>query len=311
MREQKMGTALVRIEQSADAMGSTFSIVLYGHDRAGMEEAVRSAFEEVGRIERMLSAYRPDSEWSRVNRLAARQAVKVSPELFRLLSSCLEFSRQSEGAFDISVGPLLRAWGFLGGVPHLPEDAELSAALPGVGFRHLRLAPGAQTVRFDNDGVEIYPGGIGKGYAVDRAVEILRASGFDTALVAGAGSSIYGLGAPPSEPRGWRVEIPDPKNPRQAVETVLLKDMSISTSGNYAKSFWERGRVFSHIMDPRTGYPAEGVALVSVVAPQALDSEAWTKPCFILGREWAAKHRPHGYRVFVCEDQPGGECGWL
>jgi len=311
MREQKMGPALYRIEENADAMGSTFSIILYGHDRAGMEEAVRSAFEEIGRIERMLSAYRPDSEWSEVNRLAARQAVRVSPELFRLLACCLEFSRQSEGAFDISVGPLLKAWGFLGGTLHLPEEAEVAAVLPRVGYRHVRLDPQAHTVRFDDAGVEINAGGIGKGYAVDRAVEILRAGGFDTALVAGAGSSIYGLGAPPSEARGWKIDIPDPQNPRQPIEKVYLRDMSISTSGNYEKSFWEGGRTYSHIIDPRSGYPAGGVALVSVIAPRALDSETWTKPCFILGREWAAKHKALGSRVFICDDQPGGYRGWL
>ena len=306
-----MGTGLLRIEEYADAMGSTFSIILYGHNRVGMEEAVKSAFDEVGRIEGMLSGYRPDSEWSEVNRRAGQQAVRVSSELFRLLTCCLEYSRQSEGAFDITVGPLLRAWGFFKETGHLPEEAELTAALTRVGYRHVRLDPETQTVQYENAGMEINAGGIGKGYAVDRAVEILRSSGFETALVAGAGSSIYGLGAPPSESRGWRVDIPDPKNPRQPIERVFLKDMSISTSGNYEKSFWEGGRIYSHIMDPRTGYPAAGVALVSVVAPQALDSEAWTKPCFILGREWAVKHRPHGYRVFVCEDQPGGECGWL
>ena len=307
-----MGTELCRIEESADAMGSTFSIVLYGHDRSRVEEAVRSAFDEIGRIEGMLSAYRPGSELSEVNRLAGRQAVRVSSEFFRLLTACLENSRQTEGAFDITVGPLLKAWGFFrdkGG--RLPEEEELAAALARVGYRHVRLDPRAQTVQFDNAGVEINAGGIGKGYAVDRAVEILKASGFDTALVAGAGSSICGLGAPPSEPKGWRIDIPDPKNPRRPAGTVFLRDMSISTSGNYEKSFWAGGRIYSHIIDPRTGIPAAGVALVSVVAPRALDSEAWTKPCFILGREWAAKHRSHGYRVFVCEDQPGGECGWL
>jgi thiamine biosynthesis lipoprotein len=306
-----MGTELCRIEESVDAMGSTFSIILYGHDRTGMEETVRSAFEEIARIEGMLSAYRPGSELGEVNRLAGRQAVKVSSEFFRLLTACLENSRQTEGAFDITVGPLLKAWGFFRDKGRLPEEEELAAALARAGYRHVRLDAGAQTVQFDNAGVEINAGGIGKGYAVDRAVEILKASGFDTALVAGAGSSIYGLGVPPSEPKGWRIDIPDPKNPRRPVETVFLSDTSISTSGNYEKSFWAGGRIYSHIIDPRTGHPAAGVALVSVVAPRALDSEAWTKPCFILGREWAAKHNPPGFRVFMCEDPPGGSCGWL
>ncbi len=310
MSDEEMITPSDRIEESADAMGATFSIVLYGQDGACMEAAVRSAFEEVGRIERLLSVYRPDSELSDVNRIAGQKAVRVSPELYRLLTDCLECSRQSEGAFDITVGPLLKAWGFFQDKGRMPEEAELAEAFSRVGYRHLHLDPEAQTVRFGKPGMQINAGGFGKGYAVDRAVDTLRAHGFDTGLVAGAGSSIYGLGAPPSEPRGWRVDIPDPKEPGQPVETVFLRDMSISTSGSREKSFWSGGRIYSHIMDPRNGFPASGISLVSVVAPRTLDSEAWTKPCFILGREWAAKNKPPGLSVFLCEDHPGG-CRWI
>jgi len=309
--EQEMGAGLHRIEESADAMGSTFSIVLYGDNRASMEEAVKAAFDEVGRLEGLLSSYRPASEWSEVNRHAAHQAVKVSPELFRLLACCLEYSRQSEGTFDISVGPLLRVWGLVRGTGSLPQQAELAAVLPKIGYRHVHLDPGARTVQFDSPGVEITSGGIGKGYAVDRAVDVLKERDFDTALVAGAGSSIYGLGAPPAEPRGWRIDIPDPGNPRQSAAEVFLKNMSVSTSGTYVRSFWAGERIYSHIMDPRNGYPAQGVALVSVIARRTLDSEAWTKPCFILGREWAARNKPRGFRVFICEDRVGGDRGWL
>jgi thiamine biosynthesis lipoprotein len=308
--EREMSTQLFRIEESADAMGSTFSIVLYGDDQSCVEEAVKAAFGEVERVESILSIYRPDSEWNRVNRCAAQEAVRVSPEAFSLLARCLDYSRLSEGAFDVSVGPLLRAWGLVRGTGRVPGEAELGDALAVVGYRHVSLDPETGTVRFDSPGVEIDPGGIGKGYAVDRAVGILKEMGFKKALVAGAASSIYGLGAPPGEPRGWRVDIPDPTNPRRSAAQVFLKDLSLSTSGNYEKSFWAGDRVYSHIMDPRTGYPAQGVALVSVVAPRATDSEAWTKPCFILGREWAAKHIPPGFRAFICEDRTGG-CRWL
>jgi FAD:protein FMN transferase len=310
MSDEEMITPSYRIEESADAMGSTFSIILYGSDRTVMEAAVRSAFEEVGRVERMLSVYRPDSKLSEVNHIAGQKAVRVSSELYRLLTDCLEYSRQSEGAFDITVGSLLKAWGFFQDRGRMPGEAELAEAFSRVGYRHLHLDPEAQTVRFGKPGMQINAGGIGKGYAVDRAVDTLRAHGFDTGLVAGAGSSICGLGAPPSEPRGWKVDIPDPRKPRRPLETIFLRDASVSTSGNYEKSFWEGGRVYCHIMDPRTGRPAAGVALASVVAPRTLDSEAWTKPCFILGREWAAKHKPPGFRVFICEDEPGG-CRWL
>jgi thiamine biosynthesis lipoprotein len=158
--------------------------------------------------------------------------------------------------------------------------------------------------------VELDPGGIGKGYAVDRMIDVLKQYGIRTALVSASGSSIYGLGAPPGE-KGWKVQIRDPKDQSKSVAEVYLKDESMSTSGNYEKFFRAEGKIYSHIMDPRTGWPAQGVLTVSVVAPRTLDSEAWTKPLFVNGREWAAKHKPAGLRAFFCEDLPEKPCAWL
>ena len=302
---------LLRLEKSADAMGSTYSVVLYGSDRIGMEAAVDAAFDEVRRLDDLLSNYKPESEWSQVNRRAAEGPLKISPEMFRLLSACVEYSRLSEGAFDISVGPLMKVWGFYKGSGHLPHRPEVQAALTKVGYRHIHLDPAAQTIWFDRPGVELDPGGIGKGYAVDRMVDVLRQKGFETALVAGSGSSIYGMGAPPAEPRGWVVDIKNPWDNRKTAAPVFLKDMSMSTSGSYEKFFRAEGRIYAHIMDPRTGYPAQGSVSVSVVAPRTLDSEAWAKPYFVNGRQWAAKHKPNDYRVFFCEDRTDQPCAWL
>jgi len=302
---------LMRMEKNVDAMGSTFSIVLYGRDWLNMESAVDAAFEEVHRLERMLTVHRPESECSEVNRHAAQGAFKLSAEFFQLLYRCLEYSRQSEGAFDISVGPLIKAWGFHKGTGRRPDDKEVKAALAIVGHRHIHLDPAARTVRFDCAGMEINLGGIGKGYAVDRMASILKRRGFDTALIVGSGSSIYGLGTPPGEANGWPIDIRDPRDSRKLAASVLLKDISISTSGSYEKSFWADGRTYSHILDPRTGYPAQGVLSVSVVAPRALDSEAWTKPCFVLGRQWAAGYGPEESRIFYCEDRPDAAFEWL
>jgi len=297
MIKQGSVTEPLRLERSAYAMGATFSVVLYGHDPLVMEEAVAMAFDELRRLDELLSDRRPASEWSLVNRHAAQRPVKVSQELFWLLSECLEYSRQSEGAFDISVGPLIKAWGFFNDAGRLPGEEELAAARNRVGYRHILLDPAAQTVMFDLPGMEISPGGIGKGYAVDRMVELLKQRDLDTALVAGSGSSICGLGVPPGESRGWRVEIRNPAKPRQAAAEVFLNNLSISTSGSYEKCFWAKDRLYSHILDPRTGYPTQGVASVSVIAPRALDSEAWAKACFLNGRHWAASHKPSAFRV--------------
>src|SRR6266571_1413500 len=295
----------LRLESSVDAMGSTYSLVLYGEDRGHIEAASEEAFQEVRRLDRMLSNYRPESEWSEVNRHAAERPVKVSAELFQLLSACVEYSRQSEGAFDISVGPLMKVWGFYKGSGHLPHRAEVRGTLTKVGYRNILLDAGNRTVRFARPGVELDPGGIGKGYAVDRMVDVLRKDGIASALVSASGSSIYALGAPPGE-AGWKVRIRDPKNEAKTVTEVTLKDESMSTSGSYEKFFMAEGKIYSHIMDPRTGFPATGMLSASVIAPRTLDSEAWTKPFYINGRAWAAKHNSKGFRVFLCPDTSEG-----
>jgi thiamine biosynthesis lipoprotein len=276
-----------------------------------MEAAADAALDEARDLDDLLSNYKPESQWSEVNRHAAERPVKVSPELFDLLAACVEYSRQSEGAFDITVGPLMKVWGFYKGTGHLPHRAEVAAALTKVGYRRIRLDRAARTVSFDRPGVELDPGGIGKGYAVDRMVDVLRQKGVTVALVAGSVSSIYGMGAPPTEPRGWRVDIKDPRRPDKTAAEVFLKDMSLSTSGSYEKFFRAEGRIYAHIMDPRTGYPAQGVSSVSVVAPRTIDSEAWAKPYFVNGRQWAVRHKPKEFRVFFCEDRTETPCAWL
>ncbi len=291
-------------------MGSTYSVVIYGEDRDKLQANVAQALEEARRLDRLLSNYLPDSEWSEVNREAANRAVPVSPELFGLLSACVEYSKESEGAFDISVGPLMRVWGFYKGSGHLPHRAEVRGSLANVGYKNILLDEKQRTVRFARQGVELDPGGIGKGYAVDKIVDLLRASGVTSALVSAAGSSIYALGAPPNE-SGWTLNIKNPKNERESVASVVLKDQSLSTSGNYEKFFLAEGKLYSHIMDPRTGFPSQGMLSTSVVAPRTIDSEAWTKPYYILGRQWAAKHKKKDFRIFFCEDRAGVPCAWL
>jgi thiamine biosynthesis lipoprotein len=301
---------LLRLEESADAMGATYTIALYGYDRERMAAAVDAAFEEVRRLDRLLSNYRAESDLSEINRHAAERPVKVTPELFELLSSCQKYSAASEGAFDITVGPLMKVWGFYKGTGKLPRKEEIARVLGRVGYRDVVLDPERRTVRFTKAGVELDPGGIGKGYAVDRMAGVLKEYGIESALISGGGSSIYGLGTPPHA-EGWEVKIRDPKRPSRTVDTVYLRNESLSTSGTYEKFFEAEGKVYSHIMDPRTGYPAAGVLAVSVLAPKTLDSEAWTKPCFIQGRRWAAEHRPKDFRVFLCEDKAEQPCAWL
>jgi thiamine biosynthesis lipoprotein len=301
---------LVRAEGTANTMGSVFSVVVWGEDGGRLEPAVAAALDEARRLDAMLSNYRQTSEWSQVNRLAAKEPMRVSDELFQLLAACSEYSRASDGTFDITVGPLMKVWGFYRGTGHFPERAEIREALGHVGYQKVVLDAREQTVRFTEDGVELDPGGIGKGYAVDTMIAILKKSGIKSGLVSAGSSSIYALGAPPDEP-GWKVAIKDPRDTTKSVATVTLKDESISTSGNYEKFFRAEGKIWSHIMDPRTGYPAMGTLSVSVIAPETIDSEVWAKPYYIQGREWTAEHKRKGFRVFYCEDKAESPCVWL
>jgi thiamine biosynthesis lipoprotein len=300
----------LRIESSIDAMGSTFTLVAYGDNRNKLQAAVDQAFEEIRRLDDLLSNYKPRSEWSRVNREAAGEPVRVSPELFSLLEACLDYSRKTEGAFDITVGPLVRIWGFFKGSGRLPHRAEIRTALAKVGYRNVILDKENLTVRFARPGVELDPGGIGKGYAVDQVADILRNLGIGSALISAGGSSIYGLGAPPNE-KGWRVKIRHPRQPAETAAELVLHNSSLSTSGTAEKFFYSGGKLYSHVFDPRTGYPAPGMLSVSVTAPRTLDSEAWTKPLFILGRKWAPAHLPKGFQAFFCEDRTKIACAWL
>ncbi len=305
------GGELLRLEATVDAMGSAYTVALYSTNQERMEAAIEAAFEEVRRLDRLLSNYRVNSDLTEINRYAAERPVKVTPEMFRFLSACVEYSRLSQGAFDITVGPLMKVWGFYKGSGHLPRKQEIAAALTKLGWRNILLDAEDRTVRFARPGVELDPGGIGKGYAVDRMVEALKENHITSALISAAGSTIYGLGSPGTSGKGWEVKIRDPKDAKKTAARLFLKDQSLSTSGNYEKFFLADGKTYSHIMDPRTGYPAPGMLSVSVVAAKALDSEAWTKPFFILGREWAAKHKPQDLRVFLCEDRAETACAWL
>jgi FAD:protein FMN transferase len=302
---------LQHIQKAAEIMGATFVVEIYSADRGCAKHAADEALDEVRRIDRMLSDYRADSELSRLNANAANHPVRVSRELFDLLQRCREYSWQSEGTFDNTVGPLMKVWGFYKGSGRMPDPSEIQAALRMVGYQKVLLDRSNHTVLFTVRGVSLDPGGVGKGYAVDHAVDVLKRHHVGSAFISGGGSSIYGLGAPPDSPRGWPVHIENPWNAHDIGETVYLKNRSLSTSGEFEKFFWAEGRVYGHIMDPRTGYPATGVASVSVAAPKTLDSEIWAKPYFIQGRKWTLKHKPKEFAVYLCEDSANKTCFWL
>jgi len=276
------GQRLVRYEDSRISMACAYSIVVYGDKSQPLPRIVSDAFDEVDRIDRLMSHYRPDSQLSRLNREAALKPVKAERELFDFIAECLRYSRASDGAFDITVGPLMKAWGFFRGEGHLPTDEELATLRSCVGFQHLILNQQEQTIQFDRPGVGLDLGGIAKGYAVDRAVSVLKQQGIRCALVSAGGSTIYGLGSPP-ESDGWKIEMQNPLDARKTALTVHLKDQALSVSGSSEKFFEVNGVRYSHIMNPRTGRPVQGVLSVAVIASSGAAGDALDNVFYVAG----------------------------
>ncbi|MFN7947398.1 MAG: FAD:protein FMN transferase [Blastocatellia bacterium] len=303
------GQRLVRYEDSRISMACAYSIVVYGDESQPLSRIVSDAFDEVDRIDRLMSHYKPDSPLSRLNREAALRPVKAERELFDFIAECLRYSRASDGAFDITVGPLMKAWGFFRGEGHLPTDDELAAARSRTGFHHLILNAKEQTIQFDRPGVELDLGGIAKGYAVDRAISALKQRGIKCALVSAGGSTIYGLGSPP-ESDGWQIEIQHPLDARKTAMTVHLKDQALSVSGSSEKFFEVNGARYSHIMNPRTGRPVEGVLSVAVLTSSGTAGDALDNVFFVAGvkRSRTLLNRFPGTEVFFFLPEAGK--GW-
>jgi len=283
---------LHHFEATRMSMACVYAIEAHGPDADALPRTVNEAFDEVDRIDRLMSHYKAASELSRVNREAARQPVTVDPELFDFIADAMRYTRESDGAFDITVGPLMKAWGFFGGEGHVPSDAALIAARRHVGAAHVTLNPAARSIAFDEPGVELDLGGIAKGYAVDRVVRLLRERGIPAALISAGGSTLYGLGAPPGH-HAWRVEIQDPIDSGKVALAVSLKDRALSVAGSSEKYFEAGGVRYSHIMDPRTGRPVQGVLSVAVLAPTGTAGDALDDALFVLGVEGGRSYLRH------------------
>ena len=240
------------------SMACAYAILAYGEDGGALPGIVEAAFDEVDRIDRLMSHYKPESPLSRLNRAAAAGPVAVEPELFDFIAESLRYARESEGAFDITVGPLMKTWGFFRGGGRVPTAPEIEDVRGRIGYTHVVLDGRARTIRFDRPGMELDLGGIAKGYAVDRVVALLRRAHVAAALVSAGGSTIFGMGAPPGRD-AWDVDIQDPSGSGRVALTVPLKDRALSVSGRAEKSFERDGIVYSHIMDPRTARPVQGV----------------------------------------------------
>lgn len=297
------------------AMATTFSLYVYVHSQAEADGDAQLVFQEIDRVEDLLSNYRENSELSRINREAGISPVTTDPETFHFLETSLLWSARSDGAFDITVGKLMRTWGFFGAKGRVPSDSDLAEVSSKVGWREVELEGAERTVRFLKPGLELDPGGIGKGYAIERAVKILRSAHVVAALLSAGSSTIYALGAPPGE-FGWKIRVPALNSPENTLSTVVLHDTSLSTANCTEKHFVNDGHLYCHIMNPKTLRPVEGVLQVTVIAPSATDSDALSNVLFVLGPKGSAavlRTLLEDSALILSGEQPSVKCdliGW-
>jgi thiamine biosynthesis lipoprotein len=267
-----------RVERLAvDAMATRFELVYWGPRAAGEE-----ALDEIVRLEAQLSAYRAASAVSWINAHAYEGAVKVDARTFALLRHCVDLSEKTDGAFDITVGPLLKAWSFVGDRGALPAPELVAEARARVGHEHLRLDPEASAIRFGRAGMRLDLGAAGKGYAIDVAIGVLASHGVEAALIHGGTSSVHAIGTPPDE--AWRIGY-DGRG-RGARRTYTLRDSALSVSAVHGKSFVSGGRVYGHVMDPRLGMPVEGAESAVVTGPRSLECDVLSTALLVLGADW-------------------------
>jgi thiamine biosynthesis lipoprotein len=275
----------------------------------GALDAASAALDEIDRLESQLTVYRDGSEVSRLNAIAAYAPVPVEERLFELLCLSERLSTETEGAFDITAGALIKCWGFFRGPRRVPPAAELESARQRVGMNQVVLDPVARTVRYLRPRLEINLGSIGKGHALDRVVELLRRDwNLSAGLLHGGYSSVYALGVPGSDRLGWRVGIRDPRDPAYRLATVRLRDRALGTSAATFQHLDYQGRKLGHILDPRTGWPAEGMLSASVAASTAAEADALATAFFILGVDKARAYceaRPDIGAVLIPQPTPG------
>ncbi len=275
------------VHRTAFIMGTIAEIkvpVEHGMSRQEIETAIDNAFNEMRRIEGIFSVYRADSEISAINALQAGQALKVSEETIQLIKKSVELSRATGGAFDITVKPLVELWATAKAGGLFPSESEVRRTLERVGYRHIIIDDQAKSIAFDRGGITLDMGGVAKGYATDRAMQQLSRSGIAAAIVK-LGGNTYCRGGR-SEHHAWRVGIRHPRRKDEMFLELELRDAAIDTAGDYEKYFIFGGKRYSHIVDPRTGYPiGDGVVSASIITSSALTADALATAACVLGPE--------------------------
>ncbi|HEX7379164.1 MAG TPA: FAD:protein FMN transferase [Pirellulales bacterium] len=292
------------LQLGRQAMACQFEVFFNAGQYTDAAERAIEALDLIDGLEDQMTVYRDTSEISRVNRFAADRPVEIEPRLFGLLSRAADLYRETAGAFDITSGPLSKVWGFFRRSGAVPNETDLAAALDRTGGDCLELDAAASTVRFLKPDMEINLGAIGKGYALDRVAERMTEAGIGDFLWHGGQSSVLARGTCGAAGKGgWMVDLRHPLRPERPVIEIRLRDRALGTSGAGTQFFRHGGRRFGHILDPRSGWPAEGVFSATVITASAAAADALATALYVLGREdaleWCRGHPDVGLLMFV------------
>ncbi len=280
------------LKQTRMIMGTFAEVSVYSSDENTAGKAIEEALNEMERMDNIMSNYKNDSELSRLNRKAAKSPFPCQRELLGVIEQSQYYSEFSNGAFDITVSPIVALWGFFNDKGHIPSDKEIQKLLPAVSYKNIVINKNnypkkPNTISFKNTHTEIDLGAIGKGYAVDKALEIIKTHGISNACI-NLGGNIYVLGTP-ADKNAWKIGIQHPRDKNEILGYLELKDEATATSGDYERFFEINGKRYSHIIDPRTGKPVSGTIAVTIVAPTSTDVDALSTSVFVLGPEKGLK----------------------
>ncbi len=264
-------------------MGSRFEITPYADSDSLCEAGIQNAIAEVKRIEEVISEWKPGSDISEVNRMAGIKPVKVSAELFGLVKRSLKVSDLTDGAFDISWAGARGIWRFDGTMTSLPGPKVIDSVKPLINYRNIILNDSMSTIYLAKKGMAIGLGAIGKGYAANRCREVMLKMGIQSGIVI-AGGDLITWGSP-GEGKRWPIGVADPQNPDNAIAWFEVGEMAVVTSGDYEKFVEIEGKRYCHIINPKTGYPVEGLRSVTIVCPDAELADALSTAVFVMGRE--------------------------
>lgn len=297
---------------SHHAMYAEFEITIIGKggslNAADAAAAAQEAFDAIDRLEGRISTWRPGTQASRINYEGAKQPVGVAMDLLGVVERSVDYWKETDGAFDITIGPLVELWRTCKEETRVPTDAELAAARDVVGADKLIVLHDDHSVGFKKEGMRLDFGGIAKGLAVDQAAVVLRNYGVTCALVDAGTSSLLAMGAPPGRD-GWIIQLKHPYN-KMTLDEVPIKDEAVSTSGYAHDHFMVDGKKYGHIIDPRTGMPAQGVMYAMVIGPTGTLTEALSKGVFINGADWTKRYcesHPKVRAILVRDPAEGSE----